>query len=146
MTRELESIRTHESQHFSAPNHHHSSLHPPLFPLHQRFISSSSQSAIMQFFSVLSTLVSLTALAAAQSAVIDSYSSSNCGSGYQGSFTVPSNGGECYGETSSQGIIVRSVSGGCTVTVYCDSSCSTCANVANLGDCRTGVSGYSIDC
>lgn len=51
---------------------------------------------------------------ASAAASIDSYSASNCGSGYQGTFHIESNGGKCNAETSSQGIIVRSVDSGCT--------------------------------
>jgi len=91
-------------------------------------------------------LAALVPFAVAQSADIASWSVAGCSSGSQGTTTVQSNSGECYAEDSGQSIMLQSISGGCTMTVYCDSACSTCANVANVGDCRTGVSGFSIDC
>ncbi len=123
----------------------------------------------MKLLALLASLAVTIGLTSAQGAVIDSFSDTGCAN-YQATFNIPSNGGQCYAENPSQGIILRSLSGGCSskfqyrestssipwwnahpavlriVTVYCDSSCSTCANLAEIGDCRSGVHGYSIDC
>lgn len=68
----------------------------------------------MQFFTTVAGLAIMASLAAAQGASIDSYSASDCGGGFQGTFDIPSNGGACNAETSSQGIIVKSVDSGCS--------------------------------
>ncbi len=119
----------------------------------------------MKLLALLAPLAFTISLVSAQGAVIDAFADTGCAN-YQTTFTIPSNGGQCYAENPDSGIILRSLSGGCSstfgsgsllaqawlilipliVTVYCDSSCSTCANLAEIGDCRSGVHGYSIDC
>lgn len=69
----------------------------------------------MAFFPILATVAFTVGLVSANGAVIDAYRDTGCRN-YSGTFTVPSNGGQCWAEDPNTGITLRSLDPGCTST------------------------------